>query len=1025
VQNSFKKYLAFVFITIIALSVEAQHFFVKNYVIEDGLPTRMINDVCQDKTGNMWFATYLGISKYDGFSFINFDNQKGLAEKSYKKIRCDEKGVLWAIPVTSAGQLISFDGVNFNTYSKFKKTDKYFYLTSFDVIYLNNKAVICVGTMSGIEVLENNIWTHFDISADNSKNFIYSVIANKNKFYISTNAGLCVIENNKINWDLNGKINPDNIPIYAVNFEDSKRADYRQKSTDKIWIISNKWLGCYENNQLNVVKNIVSPDFTDAGSTFLDIDDDQNIFWCNTHEKFLYNKKTASTHLLTPKNGFSSKGATSLFVDKESNVWITDNRGVDKIVNSNLINYSEANGMSQNEVTAIEEIADDQLVLGHDEGVSIFKNNKFEILNFPVNQYKSYRIMDLLKDNKGNIWIAANYLGLGKLEKNNKIKWYSHNQFDFATALFQDANGKIWLGTNKKLFFIKDEKIQEYKNNFKIDNNIRKIFAAPNGGIYITGLNGLWLINEDTVKKIPANNPQNSNNMFSYFKTKSGIELIGTMNGLFELKNGVIMKYLKDGINITSPVYFIFQDKTDNIWMGSNNGVYLYDGESNLKIFNSLTGLSGNETNRSAGMVDSKGKVWIGTDKGLSCFTNNFLKFETKAPVINFLYLEDSKGKQYLMNEKNDISFNSNSLSFSFRGLSFYNESMIQYKYKLEGIDKDWREASQNMIDKIKYYNLKPGKYVFCVKARNYSSEWSEVKKSEIITILQPFYYNWWFISITFVALIGIVLIFLKIRFEKTYNKLLIKEITERKLAEEDIKFKSEQLEKLNSEKDKFFSIIAHDLKSPFNAFLGLTEIMAEEINTLTLGDIKNIADRMKTSARKLFSLLENLLQWAKMQQGIYDFNPVFNNLSAVVEHNIDLYAESCKNKNLTIIENIDKSIEVESDLSMLNSIIRNLISNAVKFTKKGGKIEIYTEKINDNVLKISVKDSGIGMGKDLINKLFKISEQSSRTGTDGEASTGLGLILCKEFIEKHGSKLLIDSEEDKGSVFSFTLNYK
>ena len=251
------------------------------------------------------------------------------------------------------------------------------------------------------------------------------------------------------------------------------------------------------------------------------------------------------------------------------------------------------------------------------------------------------------------------------------------------------------------------------------------------------------------------------------------------------------------------------------------------------------------------------------------------------------------------------------------------------------------------------------------------------------------------------------------------------KDMTERKHAEEEIKLKNEQLLKLNAEKDKFFSIIAHDLRGPFSGFLGLTQIMAEELHSLTIDQIQVFSVEMKNSASNLYLLLENLLHWARMQQGLVPFEPKEIELSPIINVSIDIVLESAKNKGIEITSNIPNKTEVFADENMLQTIIRNLISNAVKFTPKGGFIRVSAKATKDKNIEISINDTGIGMNQAMVDNLFCIDVQTSRKGTEDEPSTGLGLLLCLEFIEKHGGKIWVESTEGVGSTFYFTIPSK
>lgn len=262
-----------------------------------------------------------------------------------------------------------------------------------------------------------------------------------------------------------------------------------------------------------------------------------------------------------------------------------------------------------------------------------------------------------------------------------------------------------------------------------------------------------------------------------------------------------------------------------------------------------------------------------------------------------------------------------------------------------------------------------------------------------------------------------------KIFYDNEYYILaLARDISERKRIEEEILRSREDLIKMNAEKDKFFSIIAHDLRTPFTAFLGYTELIAEELHTMTLDEIQNMVNIIRKSAASLYGLLENLLQWSRLRRGITVLKAERFNVLNAVKKSIDLSAEAAQNKEIEIIFDIPEKIEVFADIHMFETIIRNLVSNAVKFTNRKGKIFISAYKKNNGKIDISVKDTGIGIKKNMLENLFRLDGKISRKGTEGELSTGLGLILCKEFIEKHNECIKVESEPDVGSTFSFML---
>ncbi|MCX7879371.1 MAG: PAS domain-containing sensor histidine kinase [Ignavibacteria bacterium] len=247
-----------------------------------------------------------------------------------------------------------------------------------------------------------------------------------------------------------------------------------------------------------------------------------------------------------------------------------------------------------------------------------------------------------------------------------------------------------------------------------------------------------------------------------------------------------------------------------------------------------------------------------------------------------------------------------------------------------------------------------------------------------------------------------------EILFEK--NKLLY-----------DISIMKEKLEELNSEKDKLFSIIAHDLRSPFSGILGVINLLATNTMSLSYEEIAELVKLLKESSESLYKLIENLLEWSRVQRGLIELTPDYFNLQKLVTENIEIQKIKIEQKELNFEVNIPEHIIVFADLNTTNTILRNLISNAIKFTPRGGRIEIKAQRDEESVL-VSIKDTGIGIPKEMLSDLFKVGAKTFRPGTEGEKSTGLGLLLCKEYIERNKGKIWVESEVGVGSTFYFTL---
>lgn len=250
---------------------------------------------------------------------------------------------------------------------------------------------------------------------------------------------------------------------------------------------------------------------------------------------------------------------------------------------------------------------------------------------------------------------------------------------------------------------------------------------------------------------------------------------------------------------------------------------------------------------------------------------------------------------------------------------------------------------------------------------------------------------------------------------------LNIRDVTESRRIMKKLQENQKRLSELNAAKDKFFSIIAHDLKGPFNSIIGFSELLEEQIKNKNYEGIEKYAEVIHHSSQKALNLLTNLLAWASVQTGRIQFQPEFFDLNRVLNEVFELIADQASQKSVSVISELTDSLQVFADKKMMATILRNLVSNGVKFTQEGGMV-LVDARIESHQLLVSVRDTGIGIPKENINKLFRIDENLSTAGTKKEKGTGLGLLLCKEFLEMHGGEIKVESVPDKGSVFSFWL---
>ena len=275
--------------------------------------------------------------------------------------------------------------------------------------------------------------------------------------------------------------------------------------------------------------------------------------------------------------------------------------------------------------------------------------------------------------------------------------------------------------------------------------------------------------------------------------------------------------------------------------------------------------------------------------------------------------------------------------------------------------------------------------------------------------------------TLTYFFIIVVLNVFIKLY--KKNNRKIIKQKEELEAIREELRKANAELLEMNKTKDKFFSIIAHDLKNPFNSLLGFSQLLIENHRQFNEKERESIIKTINKSAQGAFTLLKNLLTWSQSQSGKIEYLPEEINLKELVTNVIFEIGVTAKIKDVNIVEYVNDDLTVFADKNMITIVLINLISNAIKFTQREGTIVIKAKKqANSSYVELSVEDNGIGIEKEKIDALFRIDENISTLGTERETGTGLGLILCKEFIEKHQCKIWVESEINKGSKFVFTI---
>ena len=669
-----------------------------------------------------------------------------------------------------------------------------------------------------------------------------------------------------------------------------------------------------------------------------------------------------------------------------------------------------------------------------------------------------------MEDHHQRLWIGmeGNFF---MLDADRKIKFSFQNDPHDSTSissskieatLLDDITHDIWIGTWDGL-----NRMILPQNGPITKENIKFVsFKHANGN-----LNSLSI-----------------NSIISLCKSKSGILWAGTNGGGF---NKIVFSNLKDYKKTSysfkryteenglcnNVVYGIVEDKSGKLWLSTNKGISNFDPETEI-FTNYFTndGLQSNEFYWRSFYHGPSDKIYFGGIKGYNVFYADSIKKNNYKPpieitgfsIFNKLQVLGTPGcvLKKLIGETKEItiSYNQSVISFDYIALNFIGSYRNRYAYKMEGFDKEWLFAGNQT--KATYTNLDPGEYTFRVKGSNNDDIWNETGASIVLIVKPPFWKTFWFrfLLICFVIAVVFSIYFYRIRTFNKQNKLLQRLVNERtaeieqknlvlsdqanalistnSLLDERRQYIEEQAEELtsqrdelkflNSTKDKLFSILAHDLRNPFHVIMGFSSLMLSDFNTLSQERIKKYLGLIQSSSVNGNDLLENLLQWSRAQTGRMSYEPEECNLASIAGDVEKLMEGDVHRKSLTIQQTINSSIVVMADPNMLKTIFRNLLSNAIKFTPENGTVTLKTEVTSQaGYIAVVVADTGVGISEETQKKLFYVESTISTRGTAQEVGTGLGLIICKEFVEKHKGKIWIVSQEKQGSAFKFTLPVK
>ncbi len=1065
---------------LLCFRVVPQQLIFSGYTISNGLSQSVSNCIFQDSRGFIWFGTQNGLNRFDGYTFETFtyrpDDSTSISNNWIYGIAEDREGNLWI--GTKGGlnrfhiQKKYFEKINYETPFQTNVTgfvydvrcsasgkilintppvlticdpDKmefthYISPLPYDgsvkdcniPLFEDREGKIWIGSTRGLacylpEQKSFNVYTHDSTDSSTlSDNNVTSLYGDKQGFiWVGTSNGL-----NRLNTS-NGKFDRfvhDSKNKFSIsnNFIRAIGAD----RTGKMWIATDG--GGLNRMGRDAGGNVVFDAFT------------------------------------TSNSGLYHSIVLSLAIDRSENLWIGTLAGINKtdlkrqkfnLYRKNETPYSV--DLAGNVVASIYKSKNDIIWVGNwGQGLNLFDRKTGKVKHYSSHHKGKYYIPNdyvhtILEDTSHTMWIGTRD-GLlvyqaqnGEFIRPGNMK-NSPGLPDFAGLrifrMIQSRNLDYWVATQDGLFRKKpgESSTERYHVGASPDHRISSnlvygVLEDKSGLIWIGTTEGLDLLNPTTsvikhFKKSEGDDNSLTDNFITALCEDDGGNIwIGTSSFVnkFSKKEGIFTYYSQEHGLPGNLIYSILKDKGNGLWFATGNGLCRFD--TITGTFHAYTvedGIQSPEFNLGASCLASDGELFFGGMNGFNSFYPDSLTANSNIPpvVITAAYKLNKGVREYLEpGSGNKIYLNYNDYSFTveFAALEFTNPARNQYKYRLEEINDEWIDLGNRNF--IAFPKLPAGEYTLMVKGSNNDGIWNEQGAGLTIHISPP----WWRSNMAYagyVLFLGVV-IFIFIRQRERHHirdrKILEEKVSERTLQIEEQKSeilkKNIELSEINAAKDKFFSIIAHDLRNPFNSIMGLTDVLLLNIGETDSEMLKKSLENIKRSSQQAHELLENLLLWARSQTGTTDFNPEWCDLNALVEESIDLVSAQASRKNIRIVNNPAGKVTLKVDPNMIRTVLRNLLTNALKFTPHDGEVIIGITENTGNCI-ITVRDTGIGIAPGKLETLFNVGNSHKTKGTDMEPGTGLGLILCREFVEKHGGLIEVTSETGKGSEFRVIL---
>lgn len=1027
--------------------------------VEDGLPNNIVNAIVQDSVGHIWIATNDGLCRFDGENYKIFrhsiENKNSISNNFIQSLFVDSKGDLWIM--TDQGlNMFDISTELFEVYLANGNSGLSHNSITSMVERRNGEYII--GTYGGgVNILKNGKFIQNYKQGDYSgisSNLISSLqIQNDSILWVGNwKDGL-----NKINLE-SDKVTNFSYGLNQITSSGGINALYLD-AEDYLWIGTNAGLTIYNTKKDEFFKINSEKSTTFSDNDILSIfEDNDGAIWLGTrnagiikgNRKEILSKKEKHIFVNYLPNNFDDsvnyRSISSFYQDNQNNIWIgTHLLGVN-IVNPKGENFRFYNNLAKDDSKSstkstwgITEDINNNIWVGTDGGglykFNPFTNNIAYFLSDPLdkNSISDNAILSSCFDSNGNLWIGTYAGGLNVMKSGTKnFKHYKKglsnrnlNSNDIR-VIFEDSKKRIWIGTNGGGLHVYRPETDDFTFISEVGwLDIRAITEDLNGNLWIgTFGNGILSFNyeKNIIETYPEYDNLKAHIVFDIeCVSEEDLWIATRFKGLihFNLKNRKIKQYTENNGLSNNTVKAIVVESKTKLLLSTNDGVNLFNIEKEtFDSFVSANGVRIGSFNDNSGFISKNGYAVFGGINGLNVFYPDeiykdfnplkiiFTDFKLFNKSIEVSSEVNETPLKQSLSKTNEIELNHDQdvITIEYAALNFPSSKGINYEYILENYDTHWNKVGDNTS--ATYRNLSHGSYIFKVKLAHDTENSNEQITQLKIIIQPPFWLTWQAILVYIISISCIIFIFLKYYADqiKLQNSLYYTQILR------------EQEKDLNKERFRFFTNFSHELRTPLTLILGpITDILSEGRKNENTSKLELI----KRNSQILLELINKMLEFRKsesehnhLEVGYYNFT----NFLKEVLSNFKFYAVE---KEIKFNTEIDKDYHAWFDYKKIQLVIFNLLSNAFKYTPKGGEITISVQEDSDTIL-LEISDTGLGIKQESLDSIFNLYYH--KDNPNSIEGTGIGLALCKKLMDLHGGQILVESIIGKGSCFKIEL---